>query len=133
MGQVRTTLVFDGSCGFCTTASGWIARRWTGPDAPRTVPWQLLDADDVVELGLEGVDLDRSAWWSDGVHVDEGSQAVARALLAAGGGWGLVGRLLLMPPVSWVAPFGYRLVARYRHRLPGGTPACRIDRTPAAP
>ena len=36
------------------------------------------------------------------------------------------GALLLAPPVSWFARPGYWLVARYRHRLPGATDACRL-------
>ncbi len=46
--------------------------------------------------------------------------------MATHGPWAVAGRILLAPPVSWVAPLGYRLVARYRHRLPGGTPACKV-------
>jgi len=39
--------------------------------------------------------------------------------------WGLVGRLLLVPPVSWLAAVGYSVVSRYRYLFPGGTPACK--------
>jgi len=122
----RPTLIFDGECGFCTTSARWIARHWSGADAPEAVPWQLLPAERAVELRLTRADFERSAWWVDGGRPEGGSTAVARALVAARGPWGVVGRILLVPPVSWVAPLGYRLVARYRHRLPGGTPACRI-------
>jgi predicted DCC family thiol-disulfide oxidoreductase YuxK len=52
---------------------------------------------------------------------------VARALLRAQQPWSLLGRLLLLPPISWIAPFSYRVVARYRYRLPGATPTCRIS------
>ena len=32
----------------------------------------------------------------------------------------------IQPPLRWLAPYLYRLIARNRHRLPGGTPACAI-------
>jgi predicted DCC family thiol-disulfide oxidoreductase YuxK len=39
----------------------------------------------------------------------------------------LLGRAMQHPPVSWVAAPAYRLVAKYRYKLPGATDACRID------
>jgi predicted DCC family thiol-disulfide oxidoreductase YuxK len=81
----------------------------------------------------------RKAWWieSDGRR-SGGHRAVARALLACRGGWPLLGRLLLLPPVSWLAVPGYALVARYRRHLPGVKPACKrkswqVEREPADP
>ena len=53
-------------------------------------------------------------------------------LIAIGGLWRVAGHLLLVPPISWVAALVYALVARYRHKLPGGTVACRVDDRPAA-
>ena len=126
MDHDRPTLIYDGACGFCTASALWVSRRWAGADAPVAVPWQELPEDWVTELHLTGDDLARSAWWADGARVEGGSRAVGHALLAARGPWAVAGRLLLVPPVSWVAPPGYRLVARYRHRLPGGTPACKV-------
>jgi hypothetical protein len=38
------------------------------------------------------------------------------------------GFLLATPPFSIVAALGYNVLARYRHRLPGGTPACALPR-----
>ena len=76
---------------------------------------------------LTEADVRRAAWWLDGTLREEGSRAVARALVAAGGLWAVVGRVLLVPTsISWVAPVGYRVVARYRYRLPGATPACKV-------
>jgi predicted DCC family thiol-disulfide oxidoreductase YuxK len=121
----RSTLVYDGDCGFCTTSANWISRRWPEEDGPTAAPWQYLSPNAISEAGLSRADLKRSAWWIDGHRREEGSRAVARALIAAGGLWATVGWVLLVPPISWVAPLGYRMVARYRYRLPGGTPACK--------
>ena len=39
-----------------------------------------------------------------------------------------MGQLLVTPPFSWAAALGYTLIARFRHRLPGGTAACALPR-----
>ena len=122
----RSTLVYDGECGFCTTSANWISRRWPEEGGPDAVPWQYLSPDAIAEAHLSQDDLKRSAWWIDGDQREEGFRAIARALIAAGGLWAIVGRVLLVPPISWVAPLGYRMVARYRYRLPGGSPACKV-------
>ena len=44
----------------------------------------------------------------------------------AAGPYVLAGWLLLLPPVSWFGAVGYKLVARYRYRLPGATAACAV-------
>jgi predicted DCC family thiol-disulfide oxidoreductase YuxK len=118
-------LIFDGDCGFCTSSAAWIARHWAGPG--RTVPWQRLGRDELAQLGLTVAQVQAAAWWVDGQgRTWRGHLAVARALTAASGGWGALGRIVLVPPVRWLAAAGYRLVTRYRYRLPGGTPACRM-------
>jgi predicted DCC family thiol-disulfide oxidoreductase YuxK len=120
-------LVYDGDCGFCTSAADWISRRWPESDsAPLAVPWQNLAPDVLGEASLSQEDVKRAAWWIHGAQREEGSRAVGRALIAAGKGWAIAGRVLLVPPISWIAPLGYRLIARYRYRLPGGTPACKV-------
>ena len=102
----------------------WIAARWRG-DA-RAVPWQRLSDDELAALGLTRDDVRAAVWWIDAdgrrsrAHV-----ATARSLIAGSGWTALAGRLLLVPPLRWLAAAGYPLVARWRHLLPGGTPACR--------
>jgi predicted DCC family thiol-disulfide oxidoreductase YuxK len=39
----------------------------------------------------------------------------------------VLGWLISTPPTSWAAELGYKLVAANRHRLPGGTRACKIE------
>jgi predicted DCC family thiol-disulfide oxidoreductase YuxK len=36
-----------------------------------------------------------------------------------------LGWILQAPPLSWLADAAYAILARLRHVLPGGTPACR--------
>ena len=116
-------LIFDGDCGFCTTSAAWIERRL--PADIRVAPWQILDLD---EFGLTETDVTTAAYWIDNRgSAHRGHRAVGRALIAAGGLWGIVGRIIITPPVSWLAAPVYSLVARYRHRMPGASDACRVD------
>jgi predicted DCC family thiol-disulfide oxidoreductase YuxK len=124
------TLVYDGDCGFCTTSVRFVERRLATP--ARIVAWQ--DAD-LAALSITQADAERAVQWVavDG-RISSGSAAVGRLLLDSGGGWRLLGRLIITPPLSWVAELVYRLVSANRSRLPGGTPACSLpaDRRPGA-
>ena len=119
--------VFDGDCAFCTT---WVRRgeRFLAR-FPETQPWQWLDLD---ELGLSRHDVTHFAWYLAGGKRLRGHAAVAAVLrLQPGFGWRFLGNLAVTPPFSWGARLAYAFVARFRHRLPGGTPACALPR-PAA-
>ncbi len=117
----RPLLIFDGDCGFCTTCAMWARRRLRDADVE---PGQRVE---LARYGLTGRDVSAAAWWVDGAgHVDRGHRAIGKVLQACGGWWRVAAWLCLTPPFSWVARAGYAVVARIRHRLPGGTPACRI-------
>ena len=122
------TLVFDGDCAFCTRCAD-VARRLLPADV-QVVPWQYAD---LAAAGVSPAQAQTEVLWfgRDG-DVSGGAPAVAEALRAAGRPWSLLGVLLSVPPVRWVAPLGYRLVAANRHRLPGGTAACRLPPPDAA-
>jgi predicted DCC family thiol-disulfide oxidoreductase YuxK len=116
-------LLFDGDCGFCTSSAAWVRRRL--PPTVEVVPWQRVELD---EMGLTTADAAGAAYWVTASGATfRGHRAVGRALLRCGRSWRLLGRLCLVPPTSWIAAGVYRLVARFRYRLPGGTPACRVS------
>jgi predicted DCC family thiol-disulfide oxidoreductase YuxK len=118
-------LIYDGDCAFCTSSANWVAARWRG--GATAVAWQTLTADELAAHALTLDDVRSAAWWIDAAGGrSRGHLAIARAL-AAGTGWSAtVGRVLIVPPFRWVAAGLYPLIARWRYRLPGGTPACRI-------
>ena len=118
-------LIYDGNCSFCTSSASWVAARWRG--RARAVAWQTLAPDQLAARALTSDDVRSAAWWIDEAgHRVRGHVAIAEAL-KAGSGWpALAGRVLLVPPFRWIAAAVYPLIARWRHRLPGGTPACRI-------
>ncbi len=118
-GRKQPVLVYDGDCAFCTSCARALER--IGPDA-EIVAWQLTD---LAELGITEAQAIEAVQW---VRVDgtvrSGHEAVAAVLSTAGWGWRAIGRVVLMPGISWLAAKVYRLVADNRRRLPGGTPAC---------
>ena len=116
-------LLFDGDCAFCTSCVNWMRRHIRRLDA--TVPYQRTDLDALgvtaaqCELALQFVDADRVVY--------SANLAVAQVLIDAGKGWAVIGRAARLPVIRNISAVGYRWVARNRHRLPGGTPACSID------
>ncbi len=120
-------LVFDGDCAFCTS---WVHRlEHALPTFPATSPWQWLELD---SLGLTHDDVTEYAWLVTSGHQYAGHLAFSALLrMQPSFALRLVGNLLATPPISWVAAAGYQVVARNRHRLPGGTPACAVQ--PPAP
>ncbi|MFE6410995.1 thiol-disulfide oxidoreductase DCC family protein [Streptomyces sp. NPDC057837] len=120
--RTRPVLIFDGDCGFCTSSVD-VVRRLVRPRC-ETVAWQHAD---LASLGLTEERARYEALWvTPAGQVYGGVRAVAKILLSAGGAWSVAGAVLVLPPVRWVAHGVYRLVARHRGRLPGGTPACAV-------
>ena len=119
-------LVFDGDCGFCTTAVTWLQTHLPLPAT--SVPYQWADLED---LGLTVDEAAARVWLvtTEGKtgHQYGGHLAVAAMLRRQPSvGWRFLGFLLISFPFSVVAAIGYAIIARFRHRLPGGTPACRM-------
>ncbi|TFC61876.1 DUF393 domain-containing protein [Cryobacterium sp. TMT2-15-1] len=115
-------LIYDGDCAFCTTSVNTMRRLITG--MPTSSPYQWTD---LASYALTTKEAQSRVWLVVDDHRFGGAAAVAallrhqpNALLR------VLGWLGTVPPWSWAAEVGYRLVARYRHRLPGGTPACRM-------
>ncbi|WP_240803148.1 DUF393 domain-containing protein [Streptomyces sp. A1499] len=116
----RPVLIFDGDCGFCTSAVRVLERR-VRPRCDVT-PWQRAD---LAALGVSVERAQHEALWVTPVgRVYGGAQAVAKLLLSAGGVWSLVGAVLTLPPARWGALGVYRLVADNRHRLGRTAAAC---------
>lgn len=116
-----STLVFDGDCAFCASSVRFMERL--GLRADVVIPWQYAD---LAALGLTAPMCQEQLQWVDDGRISSGHEAVARLLLANGVFWRPLGRLLLLPPFSWLAARVYAWIADHRHQLPGGTPACQV-------
>lgn len=117
----RGTLIFDGDCGFCSTSIDLLKRYF--PAVPSIIPYQWATLD---SYGLTVSDTAERVWLVTPTHQYGGHRAVAVMLQHQPIAWmRALGWLSIVPPFSWAAAAAYALVARYRYRLPGGTPACR--------
>jgi predicted DCC family thiol-disulfide oxidoreductase YuxK len=119
-------LIFDGDCAFCTSSAHWLARRLRrlrGPNA-RLVAWQFTD---LAALGTTAERTRREALWvsTDGTLYG-GAAAFAAWLKFRGGAYAIVGRAIDLPVIRALAAAVYRVIAKNRHRMPGGSPACAL-------
>lgn len=117
--------LYDGDCAFCARCVSLLQRHLNAP--ARIIAWQTLD---VTALGLTKADCAAAVQWAYTGKVHAGPAAFASLLRSTTRtrdlGWRLMGRLLATPPVLAAAWPVYRLVARHRHRLPGGASSCAL-------
>lgn len=115
-------LIYDADCGFCrrTLALGRRLLPWT----PRAVGFQHVD---VSRYGITEAQARQSVHlYRRGRPTRHGADAIAAILRAQPSAlWRLAGHVMATPPISWIAEGCYRLVARYRLRLPGSTCGAR--------
>jgi len=113
-------VIYDGDCAFCTL---WVERlRSRLTLFPRAVPSHSIEPDD---YGLSATDLTTYAWYVTPTHQYAGHLAASALLRVQPQAWlRFLGWSIATPPLSWCAALGYRLIARFRHRLPGGTATC---------
>jgi predicted DCC family thiol-disulfide oxidoreductase YuxK len=119
-------LIFDGDCAFCTSSAQWLARRLRRPHGPdaRLIPWQFTD---LTALGTTAERTRREALWvsTDGT-IYGGASAFAEWLKFRGGACRIAGGVMDLPVIRTLAAAVYRAIAKNRHRMPGGTPACAL-------
>ncbi len=117
----RLTVIFDGTCGFCTRSVRYL-RRLDRHNRLTVTACQV--AKRAPDFPLGDIDCGESAWAfaADG-RAEAGGQAaplIAAVLLRQR--WPVtLGR---RAGVRHVMTFAYRGVARNRHRFPGDTPYC---------
>ena len=119
-------LIFDGDCAFCTSSANWLARRLDRPQGPnaRLIAWQFTD---LAALGTTAERTRREALWvsTDGT-ICGGAAAFAAWLKFRGAGYAVGGRIIDLPVIRALAAAVYRVIAKNRHRMPGGSPACAL-------
>jgi predicted DCC family thiol-disulfide oxidoreductase YuxK len=110
-------LVYDADCGFCTRSAHWLDEH--------PIAWHTLDLDAVQVTQAEA---DANAGWlEDGRITALGADAITAALRAKRGAAGVAGRALTVPGLRRLAHLVYPRIAANRHRMPGGTAACKIE------
>ena len=128
------TFLYDGDCSFCTACARFIV-RWI-PTPAAVLPWQRVDltATDLTATGLTAAACEQAVQWVRPERSPLAGPDAIVALLRSSGApwWRLAGWVLGLAPVRAAAGPIYLLVARNRHRLPGGTAACALPRAPQA-
>jgi predicted DCC family thiol-disulfide oxidoreductase YuxK len=121
---------YDGQCPVCRASRDWCAVR----DPDGRLEFRDFRTAAEVELPVSRAAAEASMW----VRGDDGALAAGfagwRRILAELPGWRWLARVSGAPPLRWLGPPVYRLVARARTLLPGyGHPASPTDsvrRTP---
>lgn len=118
----RVTLIFDGSCGFCT----WAVRLVRALDRRRRVTAAPFQRPGVPAAhGLTLAQCEAAAWavTPDGT-IYPGAAAV-NVVLAVALGTRLPWLLYRLPGAGWLQDRLYDWVVRHRHRFPGDLPYCQ--------
>lgn len=124
MPSEKPLLIFDGDCSFCTSSANFIVKHSSLEIVAE--PWQYLKLED---YGLTQAQASAKVQLFFEGQLFAGHRAVAKLLqLQANPAYRFIGRVALLPGFSQFASFIYFLTAKYRHKLPGGTPACRLPR-----
>jgi predicted DCC family thiol-disulfide oxidoreductase YuxK len=95
------------------------------PTPTRLAPWQHEDLD---ALGVTLAEVDAAVVLVDVTwRRSSGPTAIARYLRSSSSpAWRAVGSVIARRPLRWLTAPIYRLIARNRHRMPGGTPQCSL-------
>jgi predicted DCC family thiol-disulfide oxidoreductase YuxK len=103
-------VVYDADCGVCQASIEWLRRRDRGGR------FRFVGNDEELPAGVSREETEHTMVVMEGVRKRVRADAVAR-LLAELRGWNVVGRVLRLPPIRWVADRGYDRFARNRHRI----------------
>lgn len=107
-------LLYDGNCRFCvrllTRFQGWLR-----PGVSAVALQDFASAD----LRLQSDELRKAITYVSGEEVSRGAEAIANAI-------GGIARVYYVPGVRQFADWGYRVVARQRHLMPGGCEASSV-------
>jgi len=104
----------DGDCRVCRLSQRWCEWR----DLKGRVAFHDFRVLDNPSIPVARRDLEESMWVRDGDGRLFAGFAAWRRIMAELPGWRWLASLGGLPPVSWVGPTLYRLIARNRHRLP---------------
>jgi predicted DCC family thiol-disulfide oxidoreductase YuxK len=118
------TLIFDGDCGFCTTVANRIVKL--SKTRIVAVPWQFAD---LRQFSLTQAEVADRVYLAIDDQNFGGHEAFAMVFrVQPNSVLRFMGKIMMSRNLRWASMPMYRLVARYRHKLPGGTPACKLPR-----
>jgi len=130
MSDQSALLLYDGSCGFCARSVQFVLRH---ESRRRTLRFAALDSDIGIEVRgrhpeIEGVD---SVVWVEPAETDAVERVLVRSaavlcvLRYLDGVWRVLAGLGALVPRT-LADAVYDFIARHRHQLTRGNPACVV-------
>jgi predicted DCC family thiol-disulfide oxidoreductase YuxK len=109
-------VIFDGDCPVCTTLKDFVEER-DSEEALNFIPFQSEAFQEVVP-GLSKKEASQALFIiSENGERLRGARAVFEVLSQMPGLWGVIGKMLRLPPFYWIAEPFYRLFARHRHGM----------------
>jgi predicted DCC family thiol-disulfide oxidoreductase YuxK len=120
-------LIYDGDCQFCQLSLDFGVKNLR--IFPQYVAFQRIDPQD---FGLTEEQVKSQIWLaqkSPARAMALGGHLAAGAILKLQPSFWLraLGWLASTPPTSWAADLLYKVIAANRHRLPGGSRACKLE------
>ena len=123
-GAVKPVLIFDGDCGFCTTTANWIEKNSLVQIEIQPYQWAKLG-----DYGLTEKEAADKVQLVAGGKIFAGHHCMAKLLLIQPNALlKFLGAVMVMPGVDRISAKVYEWVAANRHKLPGGTPACKMPK-----
>jgi predicted DCC family thiol-disulfide oxidoreductase YuxK len=125
--QESKVLIYDGDCQFCQLSLEFGIKNLRV--FPQYVAFQRIEPHD---FGLTERQVRSQIWLAQKTPTTTkalGGHLAAGAILKLQPSRLLrvLGWLASTPPTSWVASLLYKFIAANRHRLPGGSRACKIE------
>jgi predicted DCC family thiol-disulfide oxidoreductase YuxK len=118
-------LIYDGDCAPCARGADWLQAHLATPIT--VLPWQQVYA--LPELEVATADRSTALYWIDAYgRTWRGHEAIGHALMLCKRPLPILGWLVLVPPISWLAAAAHLVVARSRRRPGSG----RATRSPGA-
>jgi len=104
----------DGNCRICQRSQKWCERR----DSQGRVKFHDFRVLDDPNIPVARREFEESMWVRDADGLLLSGFAAWQRIMAELPGWRRLAGLSRLPPVSWIGPTLYRLIAKNRHRLP---------------
>jgi predicted DCC family thiol-disulfide oxidoreductase YuxK len=115
-------LIFDGDCKFCSSSTRAFVRM-----TKNRIPAAPYQRTNLSALGLTLQECEQAVQYVSENGIQSGHLAIAQGLIDSKTIWSLAGYVLKWPVITSIAFVAYHWVAKNRHRMPGGTPACSIE------
>jgi predicted DCC family thiol-disulfide oxidoreductase YuxK len=120
---MEQVVLYDGDCAFCSSAARFAQHRIS-----KNLNFSAYQLVELAPYGLTNAECEASLKFVDqSGRIYSAQNAIAEILIRSGNIWSIIGKLLKLPGFNFLAGLGYKFVAANRHRLPGGTPTCKMN------